>query len=636
MRFGKKRGWASVSRLSADKEQLTTSDRVAAEERQALLTEQPEEEPMAPPQDEETQIAGDPIQQLFTTLGKFSRHINQAQHASNPSEWCDECMNELMVALKISIAGGWAPVKEALIDTARVLHSYERANAASLCISFLKDSYEILSLMVGDLIVDTVRAGVKQKWREHYAKAVQELEAHGIVLVMDEEEQEAAAATRVPERQVAARAQTQTASETKPEPLAQTDPRSSEFEAAAENWVETREESSSMPDVDLDGPALKHEDVPFDLPPLSEPPLEEDAEEPSLDLLHDIVPFPTPKTPRESHMDEAALDREEASPPDSLEETLDLDETFEEAKDSEEASEDALSRDAAPGESEFDEMSLFKDAPEEEAPLETPLFEKAAEEEAPLETPLSEKAAEEEAPPPAPAPAVHEESLSGPEALLRRAQAAMSKGDIGNARTVALELAAAMAQLEFEAAKADLAAQEQLLLDNARAIDQAEAESARIEQALAHTEESLDVRNTECGTCRERIGMIDEEMDCLSAELKEVEAQIAALQERRAEQLKRIEAKQSEREHSIDEESRIQTEMEALVQEVEAARSQLEEARALAKRRVAERRDIENGICAAREEAARRSASLDAIARTLGPVPGADSADDEDAAPTLL
>ena len=84
----------------------------------------------------------------------------------------------------------WPGLVEALTGTARVLQSYETASAAHLCVPFLNDSYEILCLMVGDLIVNNTRSGVTETWRNRYNRAIDELTGAGLVLVEDEPEPE--------------------------------------------------------------------------------------------------------------------------------------------------------------------------------------------------------------------------------------------------------------------------------------------------------------------------------------------------------------------------------------------------------------------------------------------------------------
>src|SRR5690606_365585 len=78
--------------------------------------------------------------------------------------------------------------------TGRVLQTYENAGRANECVPFLADSYEILCLMVGDLIVDKVRSGVIRKWRERYQVALEDIAAKGLVLVRDEEDRRSAKA----------------------------------------------------------------------------------------------------------------------------------------------------------------------------------------------------------------------------------------------------------------------------------------------------------------------------------------------------------------------------------------------------------------------------------------------------------
>ncbi len=74
-----------------------------------------------------------------------------------------------------------------MTETGRILQSYEDAGRANDCVPFLADSYEILCLMVGDLIVDKVRPGVLRKWHDCYERALDDLAAQGLALVQDED-----------------------------------------------------------------------------------------------------------------------------------------------------------------------------------------------------------------------------------------------------------------------------------------------------------------------------------------------------------------------------------------------------------------------------------------------------------------
>ncbi len=186
MRFVKpNRNWVAAGRrLFSDQEAV--SGAVAVEERNALLGNDsmmsvPVNEPM---------MKGDPTQHLLTALGRFQRQIAKAENGAPQGMWSDECMNQIIAGIEIALEQEWDGVKEALTDTARVLQSFEDAGKAQQCVSFLRDSYEILCLMVGDIIVDNVRSGVMQKWHERYQAIVDEMRFAGIRLVDDEARQE--------------------------------------------------------------------------------------------------------------------------------------------------------------------------------------------------------------------------------------------------------------------------------------------------------------------------------------------------------------------------------------------------------------------------------------------------------------
>jgi len=167
---------------------------VAAEERNALLHPGAREADAPSFPEPETTTSGDPTQRLLTTLGRFQRYVARAAAGIEQEEWADNCMDELVAALDISLEQNWSEVVESLAGTGRVLQSYGEPGYAHLCVPFLMDSYDILCLMVGDLIVSEVRPSVTQKWRERYGRAVAELEAAGLTLMEDEEEPSVGAA----------------------------------------------------------------------------------------------------------------------------------------------------------------------------------------------------------------------------------------------------------------------------------------------------------------------------------------------------------------------------------------------------------------------------------------------------------
>ena len=185
--------WAEAGRrLWGGREEQSASGLQAAE-RSALT--QPDEistvTPTAPAAPEPSGemvslLNGDPTQQLLTALGRFQRQVNVADSGAPAEAWVDNCMDQLITGIQIAHVRGWKGVKEALTDTARILQSYDDAGAASGSVAFLQDAYEILCLMVGDLIVDNVRSGVMDKWRERYTRAVSDLEKAGHALLDDE------------------------------------------------------------------------------------------------------------------------------------------------------------------------------------------------------------------------------------------------------------------------------------------------------------------------------------------------------------------------------------------------------------------------------------------------------------------
>lgn len=131
---------------------------------------------------------GDQTQRFLTALGRFQRQIDRAQAGRPQGDWGEECMHQLVDALEIAIAQGWKDVVRTLTETARVLQSCSAAGETPRCVPFLAEAYEILCMMVGDLIVGNVRSGVTEKWRARYARAVADLESAGIPLWADEEE----------------------------------------------------------------------------------------------------------------------------------------------------------------------------------------------------------------------------------------------------------------------------------------------------------------------------------------------------------------------------------------------------------------------------------------------------------------
>ncbi|MCK5862742.1 MAG: hypothetical protein KAH38_09670, partial [Candidatus Hydrogenedentes bacterium] len=508
MRFGKKRSRTTAGRETQKQIPTSAPTQVIVPNQQDV--DSPlhlEEKNVDSPQDNVSQVAGDPIQQLFTTLGKFHRHLNKAQHAPQGTGWCDECMNELMEGLEISIAHQWPPIKDALIDTARILHSYEEAGKAGTCVPFLKNSYELLSLMVGDLIVDTVRAGVKQKWQEHYLHAVEELKSQGITLIEDKKE-DIALTPPAPDINLSA--------EMTPQPIPPNKTISVEIDMQQDTskQIEPPAETSPKPVADLDN-------MSFDLPPLSDNFTNKNTDKKS-EELGDIVPFPSKneKTPFEDAPQNDDIHEKDLLKLDGLETLKKETETAEETddsiknKDNFDADSPIPEKPKQPAETQEKEKVIEEEIKEEgatdtlESPKNTTVLKDADASNLlksdPADNEKKTVVTEETSSTTSPAAPMLEGA--SPEALLQRVQAAISSGDTRNTKAMALELAVAMAQLEYEQARKDLATAEQLLLENVRVIQQNSAKVTQMENDLLRTEELRGARDGEYNSCHQQIG----------------------------------------------------------------------------------------------------------------------------------
>jgi hypothetical protein len=197
MRFAKRSknplswGWRGTSvaeeqpELIADEPDAQPPDIAPLQEFAVRCPEEPSIEPRSGTGD--YVVTSDPTQRLLTSLGRFQRHFMKAREGASQDQWSDECMNHLIHGVEISLEQGWTDLVEALTETGRILQSYEDAGRANACVPFLADSYEIMCLMVGDLIVDKVRPGVLRKWRDCYQGALEDLKAEGLSLVEDED-----------------------------------------------------------------------------------------------------------------------------------------------------------------------------------------------------------------------------------------------------------------------------------------------------------------------------------------------------------------------------------------------------------------------------------------------------------------
>lgn len=180
--------WGRRAKAPAEEEKFRP---VASEERSALLSDRANTDQIPQESQPAEEPPADPTQRLLTALGRFQRQIARAREGLPQEAWSDECMFQLITAVEISLSQNWKDLVKTLTEVARVLQSYEDAGQEQFCVPFLSDSYEILCLMVGDLIVGKVRSGVLEKWQRRYNQALEDLATAGIPLIADEEAIEA-------------------------------------------------------------------------------------------------------------------------------------------------------------------------------------------------------------------------------------------------------------------------------------------------------------------------------------------------------------------------------------------------------------------------------------------------------------
>lgn len=638
--FTRKRGWTLFGRMSqsSNPEPDKSEDYRPAE--QIESTALPHEEPVpSASSPEPVPLKGDPIQSLFSSLGKFNRYLSQAQHAPDSTTWVENCMNELATSLEIAIICGWDPVKETIIDAARVLHSYEIVGRHKECIPFLNTSYEILSLMVGDLIVDKVRPGVIQKWKDLFSKTVEDMTRAGITLVVDEEEEE-------PPRQVnRATDPTIEPGYDRKESVGQEDV--SSLSAASQS-----EGLTNIPAVESKSKAEALPEVITQIPPLSEPD-EEECIPPPETYSDSILAFPKIPTERKEVANDGgtreeidgnerqesitvekespciiepidAYRKEKSSETSTSKKIYQEDELFTQEYEEEVLQEEVEREPGDQGEFSCSEDTIEEEVtPEESVAIvqpESALCDSDLLDTVPI-TAANEPLSTDESSPADSCPVAElpkgQKTSPVPEQWLKQAQEAVKSGNVASAKSAALELALAMARIEYEQALANVAEAEQQLEDNTQAVKVAQEKVDAAEISILQTEELLAMRNGENLACRDRISAIGSELDQLQAELKQIEEELEALQRRRAEQLNRIENKRHEQQEAVHIESRLQTEIESLYTEVETARDTLETLQEQKKQKIAEKHAIQAEICRLQEEAERRNLALKAIEETL-------------------
>lgn len=502
MRFGKaNRNWVAAGRRLF-REQESASGAVAMEERNALLGFDTSEEPFRASSPEPA-MKGDPTQHLLTALGRFQRQISKAENGAPQSIWSDECMNQIIAGIEIALEQEWESVKEALTDTARILQSFEDAESAEQCVPFLRDSYEILCLMVGDIIVDNVRSGVLQKWRDRYQAIVEDMRGAGIRLVDDDACQE--------------------------EEQDQTLTRFVEEETPIMEEIQEEPETIEAPDA----PSMENTDV---------------DEDPSS--------FETDST--------------------------------------------AASVNAS---------SVFTPAPLREETIQTPgpIEEKPG----PVSAAISNK---------------QETSLPASGDLFQNVRDAVQRGNVTEAKKLALQVALEMARIEADRQESHVRAIEQERAKIADALQTAQTDVERTRVNLEASERFSGESQAEFQSRREHAENLHGRITEIQNNIAGIDAQIQELRERRAAAEQRLESTQIELDEVLSVEGRYQSELDALADSEQSARAALE----LAERNVAGlRQDLaerDAGIEAARIEWVQRKQAVAELERTIGHVAGGNTA----------
>lgn len=700
MRLGKTRNWAAAGRRLFGQPTERLEGSLATEERNALLGadsgaspevfDSPEEEPM---------LAGDPTQHLLTALGRFHRQVVKAKSAASQEEWCEECMNQIIAGIEISLTQDWEDVQEALTDAARVLLSYEEAGRAQDCVSFLQDGYEILCLMVGDLIVDNVRSGVMDKWRRRYEMAVEDLLKAGLVLVEDGGDEGTAevvapasdaaepAAYSV-EEAVKAPAWDEGPFEDFVEEVPAEEPAAPVQEEVVAATYDPDEEH---PDILLEDEGTEEEEeTPFTEPatasvaevPGADSGLEWEQEESApfnepepletiIPALHeDLALFPASESAQEAEQEpgyeERAAElesRQERSQEDEREEDapkMDEDSLF--VEEEQEAQESVALPDSPGGPSVQEEESMSSSPLEdqEESALQPPVeltfdFESPA---ATVETPapipeadvekpsfstdeelsaiiasLSAEAAEaarkiqkveEEELPAAPAASVAPVTVSPltgkaaeAEERFRVTHEAMLRGDVADAKILALGLAADMAQLEVERSETQVRNRQTRIEVDDHGITAAEEEVRTAEKALRDTEWHIGELQAEFLPKREHVNALRGQIAAIENGIADIEAQIRELEARRDQELRRKQDTEGELDAALTEESRIMTALDNLAEVERGTSEQLGTHSAELERRKVERASHQTDLDAAVEELAARRNSMREIRRMV-------------------
>lgn len=601
MRFGKrKESKSGPGRIFWGEPGGMANGLLEMDEREALLAQGSEHEEDA--QEGKSSLAADPTQRLLTALGRFQRQVTKAEAGAPREEWTDDCIAQLITGIEIALENSWSNVQEALTDTARVLQSYEDAGVPEDSIHFLQDSYEILCLMVGDIIVDNVRSGVMTKWRQRYGRAVEELASAGIPLVDDEGRSQQ---TPAPKREIAA-----------PLPLEQ-EQEAEDFEETVEEldesvsfapWNESAEEASPFEEYVEE--ETEEEEALTVAPVLESKPAEQEWD---FDVKDDAS-FGVEDEDEDDQAAEpqtltAAADVAELEPEEELEELEEAIDEFELVEESAEELEEEIEVETTMEA----EPDLFSVVEHEDEELDLPIQEENAVSAEPEILPETIAA---------PSPTLAEvavvpEKDDSPEALMRTMQRAMASGNVTDAKAMALQLAAAMAQMEVQRAEESVRDAGARLYANADAIAAAEEAVRDAESRTRETEADIALREQEAADTRARIDLVRTDMTAVEEQMAALEAQIRDLQMRLDGEREKLAQLQVQLDEEAGAESRTQSDLEILSEAEQEHKERLEAARERVMALREERTAREAEVAEAEAELQGRRVSAEDIARTI-------------------
>jgi predicted nucleic acid-binding Zn-ribbon protein len=537
----------------------------------------------------------------MTALGRFHRYVAKGLAGAHQQFWSDDCMNQLGTAVEIALSQDWADMAEALTGIARVLQSYENAGRAQSCAPFLTESYEILSAMVGDLLVHKTHSVAIERWRDRYRRAVGELRIAGVTLVEDEE---IPVATSVPD--------------------------------AASEPLEAPKSGAA----DASGPALDSFLPLFDTADENERGAEE-APAGAEAATPVMTPAPAGVTDAESVATEvvgildslcedfAQLDKgAEAGRTDRFswigEKVAALEADAREK--GQEAPQEVCRRmgelcrlassvqDAAFVNEFLDIVYGFCEAFVEAG--RDPASESVGNwntETAALVEKWRAPVVPEEAPP------VPETPPEGsPESLLETAQQAVIRGDMAGAKALALQAVAQLAQNELARAEVRVQEAEVRFRESGEAIERARGNVKRAEQEVVAADGRVAEGDAGLREARSSVTSGSEKLSTVEKRIAEIDEQIRVLQALRATEEQRAHETSAAYDQAHQEEMSCEKELATLQEAEDHARARLEDARQTVKDLQRRRTELEAALSRSRETLARHRASLADIERTIG------------------